>query len=137
MERRNPAEEAEEKSRILYDYVMGLLCMEWFPGDPEPLVADLRDRARAWNASEDSDDAPFELALANGLMITPLQVMSMLEQSLMAGDARRRMKKIEEMCPGAMETCERKFAHVMRIADADWLRKLAQKGLDRLNQIRR
>ena len=137
MDREGLDEEAEQKGRILYDYVVGLLCMEWFPGDPEPLITDLRNRARAWSASVDSNDAPFELALANGLMITPLQVMTRLEQSLMAGDVRRRMKKIEETCPGALETSERKYNHVLRIADAEWLRKLAQRGLDRLNQLRR
>lgn len=128
-------DEDQQKSRILYDYVVGLLCAEWFSGDPEPLVTDLRDRARDWKGSEESDDAIFELALANGLMITPLQVASRLEQSLVPGDRDHRVREIERLCPGALDTCERKFNHVMRIADAMWLRTLAQKGLDRLNQI--
>jgi hypothetical protein len=130
-------DEAQQKTRILYDYVLGYPCMDWFPGDPALLLADLRDRARAWNASVDSNDAPFELALAYGLMIVPRQVMSKLEHSPKAGDVRHRMKQIEEACPGALEISERKCIHVMRIADTDWLRKLAEQGLDRINQIRR
>jgi len=130
-------DEAQQKSRILYDYVLGYPCMEWFPGDPALLLADLRDRARARNSAVDSEDAPFELALAYGLMIVPRQVMAKLEQSSKAGDVRHRMKQIEEACPGALEISERKCIHVMRIADADWLRKLAETGLDRINQIRR
>ena len=130
-------DEAQQKSRILYDYVLGYPCMEWFPGDPAQLLTDLRDRARAWNSTADSDDAPFELALAYGLMIVPRQVMAKLEQSPKAGDVRHRMKQIEEACPGAMEASERKCIHVMRIADAEWLRKQAEWGLDRLNQLRR
>jgi hypothetical protein len=47
------------------------------------------------------------------------------------------MKEIEGACPGAMETSERKCIHVMRNADADWERKQAERGLDRLNQMRR
>ena len=129
--------EDQQKCRILYDYVVGLLCMEWFPGDPDPLITDLRDRVREWKTPVESDDAIFELALANGLMIMPLQVMSRLEQSLMAGDVRHRMREIERICPGALESSERKCVHVRRIADADWLRNLAEKGLERLNQIRR
>src|SRR6185369_16833861 len=45
----------QEKCRILYDFVLGYPCVEWFPGDPALLLADLRDRARAWNSSVDSD----------------------------------------------------------------------------------
>jgi len=129
--------EEQLKCRILYDYVVGLLCMEWFPGDPDQLVTDLRDRAREWKTPGESDDAIFELALANGLMIMPLQVMSRLEQSLMPGDVRHRLREVERLCPGALESSERKYMHVIRIADSEWIRKLAEKGLDRLNLIRR
>lgn len=130
-------EEAQQKCRILFDYVLGFPCSEWFPGDPGPLMADLAERARTWNASVESDDAPLELALANGLMLMPLQLTRKLEKSPKAGDVRHRMKQIEETYPGALEASERKCIHVLRTADADWLRKRAEKGLDRLNQIRR
>ena len=137
MKREGVDGEEQQKCWVLYDYVLGLACMEWFPGDPGPLMADLRDRTRAWNGSADSEDAMFELAVANGLLLMPLQVMRKLEQSSKAGDVPHRMRQIEETCPGALETSERKCIHAMRIADQDWLRQLAGKGLDRLNQIRR
>jgi hypothetical protein len=130
-------EEAEQKCRILYDYVLGFPCAEWYPGDPGELIVDLRDQTHTWNASADTDDMVFELALANGLMIMPLQVTRKLEHSPRAGDVPHRIRQIEGACPGAIETSERKCVHVLRHAEADWQRQLAEKGLDRLNQIRR
>lgn len=120
----------------LHAYVVGYLCMKWYPGDPDELLSKLAD-VDGELRDQESDDDLLELALGVGLMLNPLRIMSLLEKTGHGGSVSHRMQQIEGIYPGNLAACERKFMHVMRISPQEWPRKLAENGLDRLNEIRR